>query len=431
MGGRYPQVQSGIRPVFVKTGIALRVALFAYNCIPNAGSEFGIGWQFVEMAARHHDVTVFTPASNRAAIEAVELEFAPRFEYVPLRERFGPIGIGRGWFDAVHCMVWYSRAVESAGRQHSRLPFDLAHQVTMSAYWMPTPLYRLGVPLLVGPLSGGETVDPALRSSQHWTTRLQEWGRCRALDLATRSRRWRFTVKGSRSLVVTTTYTVDDKLRRRGVENTVRFRPTYALPEGLLRELESIGRSEAKADRPTFALSGRQIAWKGQLYALRALAIVRERLPDVQLHLIGDGADHHLLLAEIERLGLGDCVMVHRTADRTEERRLIAGSHALVSASTRDGGSSLLQFAMALETMIVGLDVGVVSQIVGSDAVLISPDPSSTVVERLADAMIDVWVNEERRHELETRARERLTTTLSFAEVEASLDHWYERAARL
>jgi glycosyltransferase involved in cell wall biosynthesis len=238
-------------------------------------------------------------------------------------------------------------------------------------------------------------------------------------------------VKGPHSLVVTTTSTVDDKLRRRGVGNTVRFRPTYALPDGLLRELEAIGRSEAKADRPTFALSGRQIAWKGQLYALRALAIVKERLPDVQLHLIGDGADHHLLLAEIERLGLGDCVMVHRTADRDEERRLIAGSHALVSASTRDGGSSLLQFAMALETIIVGLDVGVVSQIVGPDAVLISPDPSSTVVERLADAMIDVWVDEERRHELESRARERLTATLAYAEVEASLDDWYERAAKL
>src|SRR4051812_7572759 len=46
------------------------ILVSAYACEPGAGSEPGIGWNWVRQFARRHDVFVITRSNNRDGVEA-------------------------------------------------------------------------------------------------------------------------------------------------------------------------------------------------------------------------------------------------------------------------------------------------------------------------------------------------------------------------
>ena len=118
----------------------MRVAQLVYDCIPNAGSDPGIGWHSVVSASSAGiAVHAITKASNREAIEAVAPLANVTWHFLDVSENLGPLSTGSSAGDAVHLLRWLREAKALCNALAERGEIDLTHFVTFSAFWAPVP----------------------------------------------------------------------------------------------------------------------------------------------------------------------------------------------------------------------------------------------------------------------------------------------------
>lgn len=59
--------------------------------------------------------------------------------------------------ESLHYALWQREALKAARKLFSQFHFDLAHHVTYGSIHVPTQLWRLGIPVIFGPVGGGQT----------------------------------------------------------------------------------------------------------------------------------------------------------------------------------------------------------------------------------------------------------------------------------
>src|ERR1700746_2010336 len=138
----------------------MRLLLSAYACRPNAGSEPGCGWNWAtHLAARGMEFHVLSAKRTQEAIEAGLQANAVanlHFTYVP---------VPYDWVkksEALHYVCWQVAALKAARELAGRFEFDLAHHVTYASVHVPSPLWRLGIPVVFGPVGGGQTAPASM-----------------------------------------------------------------------------------------------------------------------------------------------------------------------------------------------------------------------------------------------------------------------------
>ena len=156
----------------------MKVLVSAYACEPNRGAEPGVGWNIVRELSRDHELWVLTRADNQASIEAYDGEWAKKVHWCFVDP---PRWITR-WKRGTRILrffyvMWQRAALIEARQLHEKVKFDLAHHLTFGTYLVPCLLGSLGVPLVVGPVGGGETSPPLLRRSYNLRGRLSELSR--------------------------------------------------------------------------------------------------------------------------------------------------------------------------------------------------------------------------------------------------------------
>ena len=118
----------------------LRVAQLVYDCIPDAGSDPGIGWHAVVAASgAGFEVHAVTKASNKSDIEAAPPLPNVHWHFIDVPETLGPISTGRTVGDTVHLFRWLRVARRLCRSLASRDEIELINFVTFSAFWMPVP----------------------------------------------------------------------------------------------------------------------------------------------------------------------------------------------------------------------------------------------------------------------------------------------------
>ena len=187
-------------------------------------------------------------------------------------------------------------AVSVARDLQAKVGFDAIHHLTWGGVRAPTFLGSLGVPLIVGPLGGGETSPRLLRDGFHFKAKLTEAIR----DLSN------------------ATITLNPLIRRGLVDASVIFvktPDTHRLLNWAMRkksvEFIEIGLQSPQPPRPDrpvgppkLLFAGRLLYWKGAHIAIRALAELIRRLPDARLTIVGEGNERGRLEAAAARYGL-------------------------------------------------------------------------------------------------------------------------------
>lgn len=140
------------------------------------------------------------------------------------------------------------------------------------------------------------------------------------------------------------------------------------------------------ADRPVALVTGRLAREKGHTYLLNAWVTVRQSLPDAVLLIAGEGPDKAALVAEAERLGLGDSVRF--LGFRADATTLPQAVDLFVIPSLSEGLSLALLEAMACACPVVGSDIpGIAAAAThGEHALLVPPGD----VPALAEACVAV-----------------------------------------
>ena len=158
------------------------VLITAYAVNPYKGSEDGMGWNFIYQAATKRPVIAITRKNNRQAIKKylkennLENHLNLNFCYfdLPYWARFWKKG-GRGAM--LYFYLWQFFIVRFIKKK--KLQFDIAHNLNFHNDWTPSFLWRLGKPLVWGPVGHHPAIPKEYLGQYPALFRLKEhlkWG---------------------------------------------------------------------------------------------------------------------------------------------------------------------------------------------------------------------------------------------------------------
>lgn len=200
-------------------------------------------------------------------------------------------------------------------------------------------------------------------------------------------------------------FTVSEEVRA-SIRGRVRSETLY---HGIAPEQVQVAPNGVRAelgipsDAPVVGTVGNFRIYKGHIYAIRAISRVREQLPDVKLVLVGMGPREVHLRREVDRLGLGDCVVF--TGPRADAPRVASAFDVFVVPSYEEGLSIALIEAMSLGKASVVTRVGGLPEVIrdGEEGLIVpARDP-----EELARGILKLLIDEGLREQMGEAATRR------------------------
>lgn len=405
----------------------LKVLLSAYSCEPGRGSEPGVGWSIVREIAKYHDVWVLTrPDESKDAIES-ELRQHPmpslKFVYFTLPFWQDSRRLGHAGGMQMHYYLWQIQAYFVARRLHQEIGFDIAHHVTFVKYSTPSFLAFLPIPLIWGPLGGGESAPKDFWKDFSLKAKLYELARDLARWFGERDPFVPITARRS-AVVQATTEETAQRLYRLGAKNVGIMQVSSLLMEDIevLRQFPIMTDAQVK-----FISMGRLLHWKGFHLGIRAFAAAN--LPDAEYWICGEGPEQEALASLAESLGVSHQVKFLGLLPRQEALHRLGQCHVLVHPSLHDSGGWVCAEAMAAGRPVICLDMGGPAvQISSETGIKVSALNPETAVEGLAKAMVCLAKQEEFRVSLGQTGRQVVQETRNWSFTGQQLMHLYETA---
>jgi glycosyltransferase involved in cell wall biosynthesis len=333
-----------------------RILLSAFACSPRWGSEPGVGWQWLLQLAGRYEVVLITHAYFREHLEPALDQAAVSVEV----HYFQPGGFGLHPHVQLNSRAYYTwwqwRARGLARRLIAERGFDLIHHLTWGTLRFPCLLGGLGVPLVMGPLGGGEAAP--LRFFEGLPLKIRAFDYLRSLSLL-----WvrvdPLATWGPRRAALVLCKS-GDSLRAlpRSVQPRAVVVPEIGSPEVdvSLRTDSPSTPTQPRTFRLLFA--GRLLGWKGVAIALAATEKLLQQGMDVQLDIAGDGPLRGWLAAEIDRRDLRSKVRLLGAIPRVELLALYGRADVFVFPSLHDSSGNVVLEALSRGLPVVCLDLG-------------------------------------------------------------------------
>jgi glycosyltransferase involved in cell wall biosynthesis len=400
----------------------MRVLLSAFSCAPNFGSEAAVGWNWaVETARLGHEVLTLTETEHRGAIEAAlargDLPATLRFEFfMPgwldrLRRGGRKLGL-QGLNDHWSHLVWQVLAYRHARKHLAAWRVDLVHHITYGGIRHPTLMGRLPIPLVLGPLGGGERAPLALRRGFGWRGWLKDLVR----DLHTFA--IRFDPITRQACADALVIYVKTKHSCEALPARYRDKVAVRLEIGTREVNEAPPRERGPGEPLQLLFAGRFLYWKGMHLGLKALAEVLGRGVVARLTMLGRGPDERVWRRLAAQLEIGDAVDWIAWVEHREVGAVYRRHDALLFPSLHDSSGNAPLEALAQGLPVVCLDLGGPAVIVDASCGRIVPTAGrdeAAVVQGLADAIEDLARSPALCRELGAGARAR-ARSFSWAE---------------
>ncbi|OUJ76079.1 glycosyltransferase family 4 protein [Hymenobacter crusticola] len=331
----------------------MKILTSAYACDPTRGGEEGFGFSWAwQTAQQGHTVWCLTRPVGRPNIEAYLADQV--HDSAASRLKFEYIAVPR-WVDFLarwqfgiylHYLVWQYLAWRTAKRLDERAPFDLVHHATYGSLQMGSWLWRLGKPMIFGPVGGGQQAPKAFRDylPNWYKTEIPRTLMSRLL--VTFDSNVRKNLQHA-SVVLATNQETAALARNLGAQRVELFLDS-GLPESFIP-------AQFPERQPAPEL---RLLWLGRLISRKALPVVLAALAQVaprvrfRLTIVGDGPMMSLLPGLIQQYGLEGRVTCLGTLPWSEVRHAYLTHDAFMFTSLRD--SFAAQF---LEAMATGLPI--------------------------------------------------------------------------
>jgi glycosyltransferase involved in cell wall biosynthesis len=340
----------------------MRILMSVFSCGPNLGSEEGVGWNWtVETARLGHRVIALTQTELRAEIEAElasgRLPSTLRFEFFmpPWLDRLQRKGVALGLeqvtWHLVH-LLWQVLAYRYAREHLAQWRVDLVHHVTFSGIRHPTLMGRLPIPLVLGPLGGGERAPLALRRGFGW----RGWLTDAVRDLHT----WliRFDPITRQACADAVAIYVKTAQSERVLPARHRDKIQVRLEIGT-RAVPDLPRRERRPGGPLRLLfAGRFLYWKGMHLGLQGLSRLLDRGVEARLTLLGRGPSESVWRRLATELKIDHAIDWIPWVEHADIDRLYRRHDALLYPSLHDSSGNVVLEALTHGLPVVCLDLG-------------------------------------------------------------------------
>ena len=364
----------------------MRVLLSAYACEPNRGSEQEVGWQrAMHMLAFADEVWVLTRANNREVIEAdpASQTSGLHFIYYDLPGWAQSLK-KRSWLLYLYVIFWQWGAYAVAAEHHRKEKFDWVYHVTFVSMQFGSRMGQLGIPFMIGPIAGGERAPFRLRRSMPWRGWVSELLRDIGILLQRYSPLARPAFAAAERIFVAT----PESLRL--VPSKWRYKTGIHLAVAIDPLPTSHGRQHRGSSAASFVFVGRLLHWKGVHFAIRALAQVKQSVPDATLTVFGIGPEEARLRGLASQLGIANAVNFAGHAPRKQLIESFQNHAALVFPSLHDSGGLAVLEALSQGLPVVCLDLGGPGSIVNKSCGMVvrtTGADEAQIVTSIADGM--------------------------------------------
>jgi glycosyltransferase involved in cell wall biosynthesis len=340
----------------------MRILLSAFSCGPNRGSEEGVGWNWAVEAARlGHEVIALTQTELQdeilAEVAGGRLPPGLRFEFFmpPWLDRFQAKGVALGCaqptWHLTH-LIWQILAWRHARRHLAAWRVDLVHHITFGGIRHPTLMGRLPVPLVLGPLGGGERAPFALRRGMGW----RGW----LVDLVRDVHTWliRFDPITRRACADALVVYAKTAQSRRALPARYHHKIAVRLEIGT-REPDRRARPGHRPDQPLRLLfCGRFLHWKGMHLGLLAFAALLARGVDARLTMVGQGRSESAWRQLAAARGIEHAIEWLPWVDYERLGELYRDHDALLYPSLHDSSGNVVLESLSHGLPVVCLDLG-------------------------------------------------------------------------
>lgn len=334
----------------------MKILLSAFAFSPVWGSEPGVGWSWAIELAKGHELTVLTHRYFEKHMKELEAEMGSLpfevlyFDVRPIWHRsFEQYLNSQAYF-----LRWQFYLRAHVKQLLATRHFDLIHHLTLGTIRYPSFLQKLGVPLVAGPLGGGERAPAGLYRGISWRERVREALR----DVLIWSTRWDPVIHwtwGRTDAVLCRTRESRDALPRH-VQQRCALVQEIGCPPTI---------SDDSAMEPPVAGSamrllhvGRLLAWKGMHLALPALAEAAAQGVQWRLTIVGVGPMEACLKRQAADLGIDSMIDWRGSLPRDEVMRLYSRHDAFLFPSLHDSGGTVVLESLSQGCPVLCVDLG-------------------------------------------------------------------------
>lgn len=293
----------------------MKVIVSAVACTPEGGSEGGVGWHAVLAIAKEHDVRVVT---QRMYKEAWDRAFAE--ERVPDGVRVRYIDCGMAWHPnrmIAKLQSWtrylgFSRKVLSVALEwHDEEPADLVQQVTYATWRVASPMWKMPIPSIWGPVGGAAVFPRQFMGILGTSARVFERVRFLAGKLAENNRGFLNCVRKS-SVVMAANEETRDFLKRFRPDRLILELPVAYLTDQKIETFRNPSISVTNGDQCLKLFAGGNIEGrKGVSLALRAIEKLKRSGVKVHYTVAGGGPEIPTLMKLASQMGIEDQILFH------------------------------------------------------------------------------------------------------------------------
>ncbi len=329
----------------------LKILISAYACSPYRGSEPGMGWNFVYVISKYHEVHVITEEFKWKKDIDQKLDEEPtlrnnlKFYYIykkrnkPLRKIWPP---SYYWY----YRQWQRKAYQLALTLDGKENFDIVHQLNMVGFREPGYLWKIDKPFVWGPIGGMGITPWRMLPSMGFYGFTYYFGRnlINLWQMHFKTRPQKAATRQKSALIAATG------------ENGAYIRKLWK------REAPVISEVGLLTDSYSRSLSKRigvlNICWSGQFTPGKSLNLLLDSLnlagikDNFHLHILGDGTRREAWQKKATRLGLSELITWHGWVERSTAIEIMKSCHLFVITSLSDLTSTVL-----LEALSSGLPV--------------------------------------------------------------------------
>jgi glycosyltransferase involved in cell wall biosynthesis len=360
------------------------------------GSEPGNTWNLAVNLATRHEVWVLTQEQHRGAIEEALARCPnPRLQIVyvtikPWMDPWNPANGERGI--RLHYLMWQHLAAREARRLCASEKIDVVHHFSLGTVKAPPHLQKIPVPVVWGPMGGGQTMPPAF--AKYFKGQLtEEYLRialAKVLPLRPALRR----MARKASVVLANNYETIDLLRAAGARHVDLMLET-AVPASTLESQVPLRQAGQELN----------VLWAGRMERRKSLPLALEALTQtkmpVRMRIAGGGPMQEQYEAEAKRLGLGDRAQFIGKAPFTQMAQLFREADVFLFTSLRDSTGSVVLEAGARGLPALALNhQGMRGMLTDAGSVRVPVDSPQQVTRQLAEELDNLARSPQQRQSL-------------------------------
>jgi glycosyltransferase involved in cell wall biosynthesis len=337
--------------------------------------------------------------------------------------RFLPRRIGQASFGtATHLYTqWLARKKVRSLIRGNRV--NLVHQPNPVSPRLPSLMFALGVPVIIGPMNGGMEFPPAFRGSESAATRYAVFIGRRLSGLANRA----IPGKMRAAALLVANERTKSALPSRVHAKVLEFPENGVDLKTWSDSLSGAPSSSFEGDKPRFVYIGRLVSWKAVDLAIDAVG----RVPGACLEIIGKGPMQETWQKHVENANLSDRIIFSGWLSQDECARRLQSAVALLLPSMYESGGAVVLEAMATGTPVIATNWGGPSTYLNKNCgFLVDPTSREAMVEGFAHAMRELSQKPELARRMAANCKQRVAEEFDWErKIDCMLDI-YRRALR-